>query len=311
MCSNKDELKAHGLQEHQRSYDFDCDLCEFTFTGGQARSCHKLSVHGIGSERKKIDRGPSKRSTKFACDLCNQKFRLSSLLREHKLEEHNGANNEAKFDCELCDEKFFHANQLFEHLTEVHKIEGRFKCPKCEQMFKVAASMEKHFKDVHELKKVVTGNFDCKNCTESYTTIPKLQQHVRKKHVDHLVPEKMYCGICSEFCSSREEMKQHTLQAHQQESKFDCPTCAFTFLGPLALYHHKGIAHEPGLWQMKYPKNDEGKYTCSHCPAEFATNSTRQRHILQAHEQVSNRKHLITDSAMIFSTYFADQTISL
>lgn len=47
MCSSKEELKVHGLQVHQRSYDFDCDLCEFTFTGGQPRSCHKLSAHGV------------------------------------------------------------------------------------------------------------------------------------------------------------------------------------------------------------------------------------------------------------------------
>lgn len=47
MCSSKEELKSHGLLEHHRTYDFDCDLCEFTFSGGQPRSCHKLSAHGV------------------------------------------------------------------------------------------------------------------------------------------------------------------------------------------------------------------------------------------------------------------------
>lgn len=124
LCSSKNELKTHGFQVHHRIYEYDCDLCEFTFVLSQARARHKLTCHDIKQN--------SAEDSTLNCEFCELTFMELRSLQSHK--------------------NIAHGQPLRKKskLSNVEKVDGKYQCEFCLDLFSNNTSRVRHIEGKHE-----------------------------------------------------------------------------------------------------------------------------------------------------------------
>ena len=277
MCAGKEALKTHALQEHQKSYDFDCDLCEFTFVCRVARTKHKVVQHAFGleleEEKELINPIYESKRKKQLDEEFDFKFEENVKKRIRK--------RPSKYPCKVCMESFRSVADMHRHTAQVHNLRfyGNYSCPKCEMKFEWQNLFTEHFKNEHKEHLHLIHTKEIEKSLEILEDPKKIQDHLSR----------MFCSVCSEMCSSREDMKQHTYKKHNQKSTVDCELCWFTFLTQDALRDHLYMVHQQKFKALERKKNRsrEPKIACEFCGKILKNKVVLSHHIAVKHEKVS------------------------
>jgi len=140
------------------------------------------------------------------CHVCQEKFRVKTLLVAHVRNEHPG---ELPFKCVTCGKSFGTVRSLKYHLEASHPNPTNpisHLCPMCGKTFGVHRNLQKHMANVHYEEK----RFKCPYCPYASSTSSQLAQHKNR----HLKREQEQCPHCGIF-KAKPSMKHHIEAVHE------------------------------------------------------------------------------------------------
>lgn len=183
--------------ETEEIKNFPCDTCEKSFNNDESLRQHHKKEH----------------MQLFQCDSCDKSFEFFSRLQRHIKSVHQPKVREHK--CELCRKAFPNLDLMNRHVRRIHKKMLDHKCNICEKGFHTRMELERH-----SLKSIeCSSNMElCETCNSAFTDLRKLEIH---KTNEHSLKKEAFCSLC-EFRGSRMELKEHSQQMHNLESKYDC-----------------------------------------------------------------------------------------
>ena len=124
----------------------------------------------------------------------------------------------------------------------------------------------------------------CNNCTFSIATEDQLREHMRNNHINP-------CTICQQNFETYDKLTSHMENGHEetgdtaflrQGSRYACRTCGMTRNTRSQMEKHTRDSHamEDG--------NDDGTYTCNHCPNQYTNRDQLQQHVDLTHISCNN-----------------------
>lgn len=255
---------------------FPCESCEESFITYENLRHHYKKEH----------------LQQFQCETCDKSFEFYSRLQRHIKSVHQPKVKEHK--CELCDKAFPNLDLMNRHVRRIHKKMLDHKCTFCDRGFHTRMELEKH-----SLKSTdCSSNMEyCETCHKSFTDLRKLEIH---KVNEHSVKKEAFCSLC-EFRGSRMKLKEHSLQEHNIESKYDCEgmilkqihkncildinpsyilACLCSFSAHQSMNRHRLEMH--GLKDPPTPK-----FPCSLCSQSFKNRTNLKRHVQSVHEKLA------------------------
>ena len=165
---------------------------------------------------------PRNKSEKpFACDVCDHRFKTTSIMRHHK----QAVHGEKVFKCPQpeCQYSSSSKSNLSSHLNGFHGTAGLFACnhPGCTFRTTWRYSFGKHKQQVHSDEKP----FACDHTGCSFRT--KVRSDLSKhKNAVHLNIRDKRCHVCEKGFPSkshlRVHMKTHDKNGHEMEKCEDC-----------------------------------------------------------------------------------------
>ena len=218
-------IMVHG-GKYQLKKKMKCDKCPYQAFPDKVKT-HVLVVH-LGQLLK--------------CSECNNKFKSTRSLEEHKRKVHIGWQPKIKL-CEKCSFKTYQSYLLREHDRVNH---GGFliKCSLCEDEYKTQTSLNRHMKTNHGGKFMLCEKcdfktyaprflrdhenvthrgllFQCNLCENEYKSKSTLQKHLKTYH-EGKKPQYKPCNICQNLVDER-FMGQHLNTKHS--GNFECEQC--------------------------------------------------------------------------------------
>lgn len=231
-CSKSYVNNAH-LQRHIRTFhkqSNDIIQCEYENCAAFFNSEFKLKVH-----MNKIHTG---RCYQFECDICSQKFRRKTKLRQHMFL-HTGNYNyncskcekgflqlghlkrhEKSHDlrqCNQCDAKFEKWSSLVDHRQKEHS-NSRNKCDICGKVLHSKRGLQHHRLIHTEVEERNVYHCTFEECPKYFFHRNSALTHFKSKHEKRsfICPE----DNCGQRLSTKQKLKQHILALHS--SKNDC-----------------------------------------------------------------------------------------
>ncbi|CAH1780149.1 unnamed protein product [Owenia fusiformis] len=225
-----------------------CEIC-----GGFIKDRESLRVHFFWAHQVDIHKDLfNQRQAHLNCEHCNQRFwTFQGLTRHRQLSGHgkDGAPsaaatpapiaklNEPTMTCYICNRNKI-PNRLFsKHLEQVHKISllgmlQKCSCMVCGKKFTTPDLTKNHILMTHgAIFKV--SDFDanvpcvdgkripCLPCNMSFPNMVTYSQHIASVH-------QKKCNMCTYTCSTMENLKKHTREAHGTYVK--CQICKKSLL---------------------------------------------------------------------------------
>ena len=176
VCPNCDKRfeSRHGMMFHYRVQHTKEGRQKHLEEVNRPRLCLECGKHfktqSSYSKHMKFHHKP--KENKFACDQCEYRTNIATLLSTHKKHNHM----EKSFICDQCSKAYALKSQLNQHIRVVHQ--GiMINCPECD--FKTAnkQGLKKHYNMIHLKMK-----FPCSICSKEYSTQFNLNTHTKRDH---------------------------------------------------------------------------------------------------------------------------------
>ena len=145
LDTNEEDEKKHEQQEvKMESEDIvnnevpPCDICGKTFEKKGQKSLHMKKMHNLKTmQYTPIPRKVGRPASRFICEICKEKKKTDSELRNHMEVNHAG-----RLICKICKEKKKTERELKNHMTENHA--SQFICEKCKEKKETDTDLRKH-----------------------------------------------------------------------------------------------------------------------------------------------------------------------
>ena len=204
------EAVTETISENIMEEGFVCLLCDSNYPIEMDLIKHVALDHGI----------------KIQCTICDELFKSSQELKEHKAYVHD---KKPLYGCPNCKLEFLNGNELKEHNSSVHeKKEPELHCSLCEKTFTERIMLKRHRMQVHKFKK-----YKCELCDKSFK-----MQKIFKRHVEKLCPLKNnpnrskenphICSYCGKSYNSQSGLFHHVTTIHEGRT-FECSLCNTAF----------------------------------------------------------------------------------
>ena len=144
--------------------DFQCDICDHSFSHLPNLRVHKLTVHNDTKH--------------YKCGQCENSFKSEYYFNRHVRIDH-GDNFEYK--CEVCEKGFSNEPKLTKHRKSVHelkKMSGAHICSACDKSSSSTQYLHMHFASTHDGK----ISHKCNLCDKQYKTASNLKRHNKAIH---------------------------------------------------------------------------------------------------------------------------------
>lgn len=263
----KHNLTDH-IKKHKGEYRYKCGVCQKGFIRRSVFKTH-ISSHGsaslicqhCGKQFKnlgnlsvhiKICSG----DLKFACDKCDKKFPIRSLLKKHIATRHN---SEYHFICGICKKGFGKKSDLRTHMRS-HSDSKPFKCSKCNNCYKSLSNLNQHLK-VHSSN----GVLECTICKKKFTRQDCLTDHLNQ----HTGNKPYKCTSCWKTFANRINFNIHMKRHNGTLKKTPCPICGKLF--------------SKGLKDHLTSHSGQKPYSCKQCLAVFTVKSSLNKHLKTKH----------------------------
>lgn len=247
-----------------------CSHCSASFKENYALLRHIASKHS--------------KQKNFACDQCDYKASLPTLLKKHQLRVHS--QRQRSHLCNQCGSLYMEKTQLWSHIAYVHgkSIEDTI-CYHCGIIIKTDQGLAKHVEKVHGKTENRTQSSDpdkpykCSLCGTEFVQLEELRKHFREsdEHKVHRVHVKNVakhtCSECSKCFHNKVNLEGHFNRVHAKERKYPCSRCSEAFFDSKALKVHMDV-HD-GLNQHK----------CSTCWKAFKSKFLLDRHVKTVHDK--------------------------
>ena len=130
---NAKQCKVHIDEVHLKIKNFQCDLCDDSFTRKEHLENHKnSSLH--------------ENNLPFQCPICKKRFGLSWNFNTHV-----ALHEEKKpYQCELCDKYFALPRYLKTHTESVHEKKRPHYCSICNKYYASKSVLNSHNKSFHD-----------------------------------------------------------------------------------------------------------------------------------------------------------------
>ena len=163
---------------------------------------------------------------KYACSVCNKKFKSLSTLNLH----YNIHTGDTHYECEICDYKTSHKHNFIAHISK-HSSETQIhKCSKCQKVYKRPNHLKRHLK-LHENSKP----YRCLRCERAFATSYWLRIHEQT----HSVTDKQHhCNQCQRSFLTIQHLNRHS-RCHKKP--FVCGVCSHSFHCKKDLTRHMKI----------------------------------------------------------------------
>lgn len=230
----KDRLDAHEYT-HSRVKKFKCteENCDKAYANDSHLQRHKRTAHSKStgiircsnesceeffySEAKMkahCHNFHSEKAREFECEICNEKFRRKTKLKEHMFT-HNG---KYKYTCDKCGKGFLQLGHFKRH-EHSHRIR---KCELCDATFDKWSMLLAHRQQEHS-----NNQHRCSICNKEFHSKRGLKSH-RKTHSNHDeenldLDVAIQCSFenCTKYFSERRNMLAHYKLKHENR-KFAC-----------------------------------------------------------------------------------------
>ncbi|KAL1502664.1 hypothetical protein ABEB36_007777 [Hypothenemus hampei] len=255
-------LKNHISTHHEGQPAFKCDFegCNKSYSNQSHLKRHTIMVHV----------GDLEQNNEVVCveEGCRRILANKYSLKKHILRTHGKPH----FQCQLCEEKFHKKNQLNIHKSEVHnESSALYECSKCNQTFAQQYLFKKH------IARHKTYKCDCE------ATFHKWSEYLKHKSSSCPCPKTQHiCVICKKVFTAKQNLTQHCLKLHLQDSQIDefkCPylDCKRSYKYKRNLTVHIKTSHE----------KIENLYKCTEkeCGVIFKSCKGLKQHVRSEHKE--------------------------
>ncbi|KAL4234513.1 Heteroproteinous nuclear ribonucleoprotein A0 [Mactra antiquata] len=252
--------KARRTSNINRSYDFECNLCDAKYSTNQGLVIHKTEVH-IDALKKESPAKTAKFShsgrlithskkvrDQIQCDKCTKTFMQEQHLMMHYTRVHCNdiESKPTSYDCDICTKSYDKASKLSLHKKMKHNINtpsqersssSVCKCEVCGWKFKSSADLKQHMLDEHN--KIKTEPPSCDICHLNFITKKSLDIHMRR----HTGEKPYKCCLCSNTFISKFRLECHMKRFHlrQWQKKVKCKVCLALFKDEKTMTKHREI----------------------------------------------------------------------
>nr|XP_029710996.1 zinc finger protein 2-like isoform X1 [Aedes albopictus] len=299
QCDGKQLKTVKSYNVHLSLHDssvrpLQCSFCTLRYSTRKGVEVHEMRDHGA-SHNHKIQ---PKRKQEHQCEHCGKIFTSISIVREHKLVEHEQG---IAAQCRICQKTFKHKNNLTRHML-THTGELPHKCDQCGVRFKIVTDLTKHVQGVHE----GIMPYYCKLCDLPLKDKNSYYRHrtvVHKSMKDSAGPRRYKCSLCSTTFDLQTDLQLHVDGSHAYEAYpyKQCTVCPERFLTNSQMQYHKYTKHCEqrtaratklqceicGEQQqtrchldshMTRKHGAEKRYVCVECGARFTVQANLARH---------------------------------
>ncbi|CAL8143225.1 unnamed protein product [Orchesella dallaii] len=287
-CSNQASLYAHHSSMHKSCVP--CKRCGANIPKFKMimhmRSCSKQNG-GSGS---------------FSCKKCDQTFRSSVHLMEHRSSVHGHV-----WKCKLCGNKFSVRSKMIQHM-QTHSKKKAYKCKICDKAYGRSDVLRLHVKRFHRnegppsvLKSasLETGddpqNDSMKDTTQTGNSKAKSDAVPPQTDISLVEPvkeDRFICKPCETAFRYFNDLEEHMLQIHADIESSSCKICTRKFQDSYCLRLH-----------MKF-HSETKPLTCFICSKNYKDRNTFFYHIKDIHKL--NSKVIIAKYPDVFSVYVSD-----
>ena len=289
--------------------DHQCEKCQIVFKSHEIlilHACGNLPPTWMGEKRNSDRKCPhcpeiftknypllrhiavKHSEKKFACDKCDYKATLPTLLAKHQQRLHPEEERTRDHLCQQCGKFFREKTHLWSHINYSHgKSIEECMCYTCGAIIKTDAGLIKHLKEVHgkDVNRSPTKNlrenesqpFKCETCGKEFDEFEQIRAHFKAEHKDlkvsHKIPPRHTCEDCGKKFHNKIQLESHTNRVHIKEKKYPCTRCEESFYDPRALKLH--LDQHDGL----------SLYKCNVCWKTFKSKFLCERHFKTVHEK--------------------------
>jgi KRAB domain-containing zinc finger protein len=245
-----------------------CPQCEETFAKNYALLRHITLVHT--------------KTRNFACDQCDYKAALPSLLKKHVDRVHK--DRERTHLCNQCGSMFMEKTQLWAHISYTHgKTTEQCMCFHCGMIVKTDVGlmkhvMEKHGKDMNRTPSEDPSKlFKCETCAVEFSDLEIIRKHFRDEHkmvkdTPKCLP-RYPCPECGKGTYNKPSLENHINRVHAKMKKYPCTRC------PEAFYDSRNL-------KFHMDKHDGiNQHECHVCAKKFKNRYLCDRHIKSVHDK--------------------------
>ncbi|XP_054720723.1 zinc finger protein 423-like, partial [Uloborus diversus] len=128
-----EENSSKGVREKK---SFECPVCKKQFTRKENRKLHMKTHH----------QNPGPKT--FSCSHCDKVFLKRSQVKDHMRTHITSTTH----PCEICDESFPSTSLLRRHLKDVHKRKYEHTCIVCSELFDTNDQLDAHLNEEHQVR---------------------------------------------------------------------------------------------------------------------------------------------------------------
>ncbi|KAF5297157.1 hypothetical protein FQR65_LT10056 [Abscondita terminalis] len=255
---------SDGVTRYDRSDSCVCDICGTTdFSNDSELAAHK-KLHHV-----KTKVGP----VSLQCAYCNEHCKSRSDLENH-MKNHQINSNKGKHKCNICDEIFRSSFTLAEHKLSHCKIVSGNTCTQCKTVLSDDQSFYSHQLQhsavLSKQNSKISLPANCIICCQTLQTDVEIKLHANF-HLRNLLQKESLCSVCSRIFTTRTGV---TVQEYHKTSEnlqiAICKEC-LSKCG-------SNNSNSPRPTSLKTENTETGLYSCLKCPQTFENENDVKNH---------------------------------